>query len=329
MITSEQINKLAQVIKNNCSFLITTHVNPDADAIGSAMAVYYILKKLNKNVKIINHNETPSNISFLDPENIIEKFDIEKHSELFSNTDVLIVVDLNNLNRTISMCDTLTNFRGYKICLDHHEHPDDFADLYLLDIHYTSTGEIVYDFIKKSNLVELDEKIAEAIYAAVMTDTGSFRFDRTSSKTHLMAADLLHNGVNPKLVFEKIYEQNKIGRTNLLGDALSKLKLNSTGDICYMIITQEMLDKFDTEESDVDGFVNFCLSIENVKIGILFFELKDGMKVSFRSRTKIPVNKLAGNYGGGGHYHAAGLRLYDVDFNEMIEDILKKSEEYL
>lgn len=329
MIASEKINKLVDIVKNNNNFILTSHVNPDADAIGSEIAFYNVLNKLGKNVKIINHSETPSNLTFLVNDDVVEQYDSKKHTQDIKNADVLIVVDLNSLSRTISMKEELEKFSGTKVCIDHHEHPDEFADLYLLDTNYTSTGEIVYDFIKQSKIVELDLKTAEAIYCAVMTDTGSFRFDRTSSKTHLMAAELLDCGVNPKQVYEYIYEQNKISRTNVLGHALSELKLSDSGDICYMKITQAMLEKYKTKESDIDGFVNFCLSIENVQIGILFFELKDGMKISFRSRTKIPVNKLAGNYGGGGHYHAAGARLHNVNFEKTIEEILLKAEEYI
>lgn len=329
MIKSETINNLTKIINENNKFIITTHVNPDADAIGSAVSIYYILKKLGKSAEIINHSETPSNLEFLVPDEIVKQYNPEIHNEVINSADALIVVDLNSLKRTISMKEQLEKFNGVKVCIDHHENPEDFADLFLLDISYTSTGEIIYDYIKKSSIIELDEKIAEAIYSAVMTDTGSFRFERTSSKTHLMTADLLDNGANPKLVYEKIYDQNKLGRTRLLGRCLSELTLNSTGDICYMTITQKMLEEYETKESDVDGFVNFCLSIENTQIGILFFELKDGMKISFRSKTQIPVNKIAANYGGGGHFHAAGARLHNVDFQETIKNTIKLAEEYL
>lgn len=329
MIKSENINRLTEIINNNHRFLITTHVNPDADAIGSAVSMFYILKKLGKQADIINHSETPTNLEFLVPDNVILQYDPELHNNLISEAEVLIVVDLNSLDRTVSMKNCLRDFKGIKVCIDHHEEPEDFADLFLLDTSYTSTGEIIYDYIKNSGIVELDEKIAEAVYSAVMTDTGSFRFDRTTSKTHLMTAELLDCGVDPKRVYEKIYDQNKLSRTKLLGKTLSELTLNDSGDICYMVITQNMLKKYNTKEADVDGFVNFCLSIENAQIGILFFELKDGMKISFRSKTKIPVNKIAANYGGGGHFHAAGARLHNVDFKKMINDVISKTEEYL
>jgi len=329
MIKSGNINSLTKIINEHSKFVITTHVNPDADAIGSAVAIYYILKKLDKNVIIINHSETPSNLEFLVPDNAVKKYDAKTDDAIINDAEVLIALDLNSLKRTISMKECLEKFKGVKVCIDHHENPENFADLFLLNTIYTSTGEIIYDYIKKSGIVEMDEKIAEAIYSAVMTDTGSFRFERTTSKTHLVTADLLDKGVNPKTVYEKIYDQNKLGRTKLLGRCLSELSLNSSGDICYMIITQKMLEEYETKESDVDGFVNFCLSIEKVQVGILFFELKDGMKISFRSKSQIPVNKIAANYNGGGHYHAAGARLYNVNFFETINKTIELAEKYI
>ncbi|MBI9073555.1 MAG: bifunctional oligoribonuclease/PAP phosphatase NrnA [Melioribacteraceae bacterium] len=321
--------KLKEIINNNNSFIITTHVNPDADAIGSALAVYSVIKMFNKEASIINHSNTPENIRFLDKNNVVEVFEFEKHDELINNCDVLITVDINDLKRTVSMLTTLEKFKGIKVCIDHHDYAPGFEDYSFIDISYSSTGAIVYDFIKSLGKVTITKEIAEYIYAAIMTDTGSFRFERTTSGTHKIIADLLDAGVDPKFIYEQIYEQNNFERTKLLGEVLSSLKLNSTNEICYMIISQDMLVRHKTREEDVEGFVNHGLSIKGVNMAILFFELKDGVKISFRSRNSIAVNLLARHFDGGGHFHAAGARLFDVTLEDTINKVLEKAEEYL
>ncbi|MBZ0200239.1 MAG: bifunctional oligoribonuclease/PAP phosphatase NrnA, partial [Ignavibacteriaceae bacterium] len=195
---------------------------------------------------------------------------------------------------------------------------------------YSATGEIIYDFIKQTNIITLDKNEAECIYAAIMTDTGSFRFERTSPKIHLIAADLLELGVNPGDVYDKIYDQGKFSRIKLLGSALASMKrCGKVEAICYMVIKQKTFEETGAEEFDTDGFVNFALSVDGAKIGMMFIELKDGFKVSFRSKGTIPVNKLAGVYGGGGHVNAAGARLHGKKMDEMLSGILLEAEKYL
>jgi phosphoesterase RecJ-like protein len=323
-------NNLKQIILNNNSFLITTHVNPDADAIGSEIALYFILKELGKEIYIINYSATPYNLQFLDTDNKIEKYDEEKHSELFDKADVLVAMDYNRSDRIVKMQQKFLSSKKIKICIDHHQQPEDFVDHFFIDMSYTASGQIIYDLIKRTGIVKLNFKTALPIYAAIMTDTGSFRFERTTSEIHRIAAELLDYDVDPSEVFDKIYDQSRFGKVKLLGKALESLKLyGKYNEIGYMVLTNHMFKNTDADEYDTDGFVNFSLSVENVKIGLLFIELKEGFKVSFRSKGKIPVNKLAEEFGGGGHINAAGLRMYNKNVNEFIPVILKKAEEYL
>lgn len=320
---------LKNIITQNKSFVITSHVNPDADAIGSELALYFILKKLNKEVRVINHSQTPSFLSFLDSENVIEKYEPGQHDEILLNADVLFALDLNQCNRLVSMEKSFCESKAIKICIDHHQDAGDFADHYFIDTNVSATGELIYDFIKKTNIVEFDYDIALQIYAAIMTDTGSFKYDRTTPKVHRIAAHLLELGVNPTYVFDQIYDQAKFGKIKLLGSSLSSIELFASGQIAVMAISQKMLHETETLEADVDGFVNFCLAIENVKIGLLFIELKNGMKISFRSKEKIPVNKLAAEFGGGGHTNAAGTRLFDTSIKDVKSKVIKSAEKYL
>jgi bifunctional oligoribonuclease and PAP phosphatase NrnA len=327
MIDFRQLDK---IIRENKSFLLTTHVNPDADAIGSETALYFILKELGKEVCIINHSQTPYNLLFLDTDNRIEKYNSEKHDELFDTVDVLVALDFNRSDRMVSMARVFNNSAKTKVCIDHHQEPENFADYYFLDAGYSSTGHILFDFMKKTNIAKLSYQTAYPIYAAIMTDTGSFRFERTTPEIHRAVAELLELNVDPSDVFDKIYDQSLFSKMKLLGKALDSLTLfGERKQIAYMVITQDMFNQTNALESDTDGFVNFSLSVEFVKIGLLFIELQEGFKVSFRSKGLIPVHKLAGEFGGGGHRNAAGARILKGKMTDFIPGILDKAEKYL
>ena len=321
--------KLKNIILKNSSFLLTTHVNPDADAIGSEVAFFNILKKLGKTAQIINHSATPYNLEFFNKNNLIQRFDEETHKNIFNEVDVLVALDFNRADRTVRMEDYFRKSNKLKICIDHHQDPEDFVDHSFIDTNYSATGQIIYDFIKQTKIVELDFEIAEPIYAAIMTDTGSFRFDRTTAEVHLIIAELLKHGVNPEKVYDALYDQSKFSKIKLLGRALESLKVIDSGKLGYMVITQNDFNELGAIESDTENFVNYNLSIENVVVGILFIELKNGFKVSFRSKGIIPVNKLANEFGGGGHTNAAGARIFSNNMQDMIPVILSKATSYL
>ena len=322
-------SKLAEYLKNRDNFVITTHVNPDADAIGSELAIASILKKLGKKVKVVNYSETPYFLKFLDSNNFIEVYNPSHHDKIIKSAEAIIVVDVNDLRRTVKMEKVLRESNAIKICIDHHQDPEAFFDLGIISTDISSTGEIVYKFIKETGIVEPDYEIAVQIYSAIVTDTGSFKYDRTTPETFRIAADLLELGVVPNVILDKIYDQNKISKSRLLGKSLCTMKQNQSGEICYMQITQQDLKETGATEAEVDGFVNFCLSVQGVKIGILFFELSDGIKVSLRSKGKIPVNKVAAEFGGGGHLNASGIRMFNTTLNEKKNEILQTAEKYL
>ncbi len=323
-------NRLKNILLRNKSFLITTHVNPDADAIGSEIALYYILKQLGKHAIIINHSVTPYNLVFLDRENVIQHFSEKLHKNIFDNADVIAAIDFNRSNRIVGMEQGFLNSQKLKICIDHHQDNENvFTDVFV-DTNYSATGHIIYDFIKQTGIVKLTYETAEPIYAAIMTDTGSFRFERTTPEIHKIAAELLTTGVNPGEVYDKIYDQSKFSKIKLFGRAVNSLKLfGDSNEIGYMQLTRQDFKETEAIESDTDSFVNLSLSVEDVKLGILFHELTEGFKVSFRSKGVIPVNKLASEFGGGGHINAAGLRIKDGNMQEYVPKILNRAADYV
>jgi phosphoesterase RecJ-like protein len=293
------------------------------------MAFYYLLKKLGKNAYIINHSALPYNMEFFNKENVIQRFDEELHKNVFNQIDVIVALDFNRADRTVRMEKAIRSSNKLKICIDHHQDPEEFVDHQFIDTDYCATGQIIYDFINHTKIVDLDFEIAEPLYAAIMTDTGSFRFDRTTPQVHLAIAELLKLGVNPEQVYDKLYDQSKFSKVKLLGRALNSITLLADNKIGYMTITQKDFEELGAIESDTENFVNYNLSIENVVLGILFIELKNGFKVSFRSKGDIPANKLAKEFGGGGHTNAAGARFFTNNMQEMIPVILLKAELYL
>lgn len=321
--------KLKEIIENNKSFLITSHVNPDADAIGSEVAFSKILDKLGKQSKIINHSSTPYNLLFLDREKVIEKYDSVIHNNYFETVDVLVALDFNRASRMVSMETAFRQSSKLKICIDHHQDPEDFVDFSFVDSGYAATGHIIYDFIKNTGIVKIDMELAAPIYTAIMTDTGSFRFERTTPELHRIIADLIETGIVPTEIYNQVYDESKLSKIQLLGKTLSSLSLIAENQIGYMVITQNDFNTLNALESDTDNFVNFILSVEDVKVGMLFIELKNGFKVSFRSKGDIPVNRLAGLFGGGGHINAAGARFKDQKMSEMIQPILNEAEKFL
>jgi phosphoesterase RecJ-like protein len=322
-------NLLKKIVEENNSFLLSTHINPDADALGSVLAMHNILQKLGKKARIVNHSSTPYNLEFLDKDGIIEKYDERMHADIFNEANVFMLLDLNQASRIGKMEKGFPDFKGMKVCIDHHQDNENTFDYVFGGTEYTSTCEILFDFIKETKIAVLDYGIAYQLYAGIMTDTGSFRFERTSPHTHKITAELLETGVDPTDIYDKIYNQFKFGRIKLLGEALSTIKLDSTGRIAYMIVKHDTLEKNKTNEADVDGFVNYCLTIQEVLIGIFFYELKDGIKISFRSKGDIPVNKLAGEFNGGGHINASGARLDNTAIDEVIDKVITAAQRYI
>ncbi len=321
--------RILKLIEENDSFVITSHINPDGDAIGSELGFYRALKRIGKNARIINVSETPKELRFLDNENSIEKYAARKHDKIIANADVHFFLDLNQISRTAEMQKIFAKHERTRVYIDHHQAPDEFANIMLIEPQIGSVGEMIFDFIEKTELTKIDFEIAEPLYAAIMTDTGSFRYERTTPKTHVIASKLLKTGIDPKHIYEMIYEQSTLSRLQILGKSLQTMKLYGNGKVCAMEVRHKDIAKYNGSEADIEGFVNHTLTVEGVRIGLLFFEFEKGFKVSYRSRGNIPVNKLAAEFGGGGHINAAGSRLEGASLAALKNKVIRKAIEYL
>ncbi len=319
------IEAFCGLVNENQKFVLTTHVNPDGDGLGSELALSRFLKKLNKESTILNYSETPSNHLFLDKSRELKKFDPEKDVRLLLDADVLIALDMNNSSRLRAMEKYFLESKAKKAIIDHHLEAQDFVDYQLVDIDSPATGEIVYHCLVACNAALIDKEIAEGLYAAIMTDTGSFRFPRTDGDTYRIAGHLVDLGVDPNYVYHKLYEENSLGRTTLLGEMLSKVQLAYAGRVSYASLTLEQLERNHVIPDDVDNFVNQASAISGVVVTLFFLEMENGVKISFRSKGEIPVNDLAKRFGGGGHKNASGARLYGTSLSETVKTVLRET----
>ena len=288
-----------------------------------------IFKKQGKQATILNYSATPDNYLFLAEFHPILQFDPSQHAEIIENAEVIIVLDTNHLDRLVTMKPALLSSQAVKICIDHHLEPGEFADLYILDESSTATGEIIYRLLNYLTGRSIDRETAIALYTAIMTDTGSFRYPKTDPETHKIIAHLIQMGADPVAIYEHVYERGSINRVRLLGLALANMQITHNGKLAYIVLTREMFDATDTTEVDAEAFVPYTLTIDGVQIGLMFSEMNGIVKVSFRSKGDIWINELAKEFGGNGHKNAAGARIHHAKLDEIVSQVLEHAGAYL
>lgn len=324
-----EFDQFRQIVERCTKFVITTHVNPDPDAIGSEVALARYLSRQGKIVAVLNHSATPAYCAFLDPQNIITQFDPLQHANMILDADAVIVVDANQPDRIQSLKPYVLSSTATKVCIDHHLERVPFADLYLVDEDSAATGEILYNLFSALGPENITQDIATPLYVAIMTDTGSFRFPKTDAPLHRIIADLLDRGADPVRSYNHVYEQGTANRVQLLGLALATLRTAHDGRVAHMTVTRDMFSRTGTNEEDTDNFINYTLAIAGVQVGLMFTELSEGIKVSFRSRGEIAINKLAQEFGGNGHKNAAGARIAAGTIETALPRVLDRVSVYL
>ncbi|MGB9695989.1 MAG: DHH family phosphoesterase [Ignavibacteria bacterium] len=327
----EKFRELKKVIERSRNVILTTHLIPDGDAIGSELAFYKYLKKKGKKVKIINHSFTPSYLTFLDPRKVITVFrnNKEQNSRLVQKADTVFVIDTNDYSRTNTMEQVIKESGAFKICIDHHLNTNkDLFDLVISDTSSPATSQLLFDFFTYEDVNIIDKDIATSLYAGIMTDTGSFRYPRTTEKTFLTAAELVRRGADPVRIYDKIFCNVAEEKVRLFARFIESLSFHYNGRVVIGTITLQDFKDFRSDVSDVEGFSSYIMSIQNVKIGFVIVELKDKIKLSFRSKGNIRVNLLAKKFGGGGHKNAAGATVFGKSV-EMVKFELLNSLRYI
>ncbi len=309
------------LVKGLQRIVMTTHINPDGDAIGSEIGFAEWLLSIGKDVRVFNHSHTPENTIFLDSERpIVEVFDASQHEEAITNADAFFLLDTNDPSRAKSLGPFIESHKN-PILIDHHLEPKDFANKRFIDTDATSTGEMIYKLItaaQKELGGSISPKAAQALYVAIMTDTGSFRFPRTDSETFRIAAALIDLGADPIVTYDKTYNSAKASRVLLIGKCLSSLKFIFDNRLATQVVFQNDLKESGAIEEEVDGFVQFPLQVASVEFSIFILELKEGWKVSFRSKGDKSAADVAKEFGGNGHFHAAGARIFEKKSYEAL-----------
>ncbi len=317
------------------SFVICTHTNPDADAIGSSLAWWAYLLKKGHSATVIVPNECSQNLRWMSGYESVIEFETNTATrkaakDAILNCDAICCLDFNSLNRIKDLGALVNKSTKTKILIDHHLQPDPIADITFSDTTKAATAQYIFDLIAQLGDVELiDKAIASCLYAGIMTDTGSFRHSSTTPEVHQVVAELMKTGFDANHVHRLIFDNNPLSKTRLLGHVLSQ-KLVALPDYrtVYMTISDEEFKTFGSNMGDTDGIVNYGLGIENVVMAVLMIERKDEIKLSFRSVDDFSVRDLAAKYfEGGGHKNASGGK-GGKTLDETIEKLLNILPEY-
>lgn len=318
------MEKIIRQIKKHKRFLITAHINPEGDSIGSQLAMKELLEKIGKRVAIVNNDPVPEHYKFLSASRFIRN-EPNKNFDF----DAAIVLDCPTLKRIGRVNGLLTDDK-IVINIDHHVSNEKFGDVRWVDPAASSAGEMIYMLFKRLG-VKPSKDAALCMYIAILTDTGSFNYDNTTGRTHQIAGELLGYGIDPAAVSEDIYERRDIIDIKFLGLVLSTISVNKTGEVAFLEITKRMLKATHADAAKSEGFVNYARSINGVRVAVIFKEdlKKPGIiNISFRSKGDVDVNKIASAFGGGGHIKASGCVVAGT-LADIKKKVLLKIEEAL
>ena len=291
--------------------LITTHANPDGDAIGSSLALGMYLRKKGHEVHILAPDPYPDFLGWMPGCTDILLFSVQESVclEVISNADIIISADYNQLNRLNRAYEPVSKSAAVKLLIDHHLNPSDEYTYRISVTKISSTSELVYNFIESSGDIDLlDKKIAECIYTGIITDTGSFSYACNYVKTYMTIAQLFRLGIDGEHIHRLVYDTYSENRLRLLGFSISdQLVVLPEYHTAFISLSKNDLDRFDYQIGDTEGIVNYALSIKDINLAALFMERDGIVKASFRSKGNFSVNKFASeHFDGGGHRNAAG-----------------------
>ncbi|MEZ7495650.1 bifunctional oligoribonuclease/PAP phosphatase NrnA [Leeuwenhoekiella aequorea] len=303
---------LQDLLSTPKNIVIIPHKNPDGDAMGSTLGLLQYLNKKGHRATVVSPNDYPKFLKWLPFEDSVIKYDLQNQQalRLIKEADLIFTLDFNSLSRVGDMSVVLEKSSAQFVMIDHHQQPDDYAVVTYSDVTICATCQMVYHTIEMLGDKDLiDADIATCLYTGIMTDTGSFRFRSTSSLTHTVIASLIEKGADNAFIHEQIYDANSFSRMQLLGTALTNLKVLPEYRAAFITLSQDELDEHNYQKGDTEGFVNYGLSLDNIKIALIFIENKQEgiIKISLRSKGDFSVNEMSrSHFHGGGHTNAAG-----------------------
>ena len=299
---------IADFINNNSNFFLTAHETPDGDAIGSEIAVYLALKKLGKEVRVINADPMGEKYSFLDVDDAIELISPDISLPEDMHNWVLLILDTNDINNIGSVkLNILSKVKDFFI-FDHHEGGDSVSTANHIESEASSTCEMIFELFREMN-IEMPYEILVAVYLGIVYDTGSFIYPKTTAKTFAIAEECVRGGVNPNFIYSKLYESNSISSLKLQSKVLSTLEFFYDSRVAVQTMLKEDINESGAMYEEADSLINIPLKSERIKVSIFFKENTQGiLRCSLRSKGNIDVAFIAQIFNGGGHKTAAGFK---------------------
>lgn len=328
-------SSLSEFLKSPKKIVITTHANPDADALGSSLGLHLYLKRKGHDVKVIVPNSYPDFLKWMPSNGSVLNYEQEQPmaDNMLETTDLLFCLDFSGFSRIKHMEKKAKSISAKIALVDHHLNPEIQPDYNFWNDHAAATAELIYDLIMAlDGEAAIDQEIAECLYAGIMTDTGSFKHSSTTSKIHRTVAHLIDLGADVNKVSRLIYDTNSLNRLRFMGHALvDRLKVDEAARVAYFVISENDFKQFQLKQGDTEGLVNYALSIKDIMVAAIIIQKENEIKLSFRSVGDFAVNKFAEEYfHGGGHKNASGgmseLSLEETEkkFKSLIDqDILK------
>jgi phosphoesterase RecJ-like protein len=301
--------RFTELVRSHERFLLTSHVRPDCDALGSELGMAGILEGLGKQVLIVNAQETPPNLRFIDPQGKLKVLGRDVTMEQALATDVLMILDTSAWAQLGAMSDVVRATKAHKLILDHHVSQDDLGAEHFKNPQAEATGRLVFEAAEQLG-VKLTPEIATPLYAAVATDTGWFRFASATGYTYRVAGALVDAGARQDWIYNQLYEQDTLARMQLIGHILSRATTELDGRLIHTAVLREDFEATGAIPSDTEDVINMTLEVAGTQVAVIFVEQPaGGFKISFRSRSHVDCSKLAETFGGGGHKAAAGAFL--------------------
>jgi phosphoesterase RecJ-like protein len=298
--------RFAEIVRSHERFLLTSHIRPDCDALGSELGMAGVLETLGKQVRIVNGHATPPNLAFIDPDKRIKTLGQDAQTAELYDVEVLMILDTSAWAQLGPMGDVIKSTSAKKLILDHHVSEDELGAELFKNVTAEATGRLVVEAADALG-VKITPEIAIPLFAAIATDTGWYRFGSASAGTYRIAARLIEAGASPAAIYRSLYEQDTVGRVKLRGRILSRVQMELSGRLAHTHVLKEDFAQTGALPSDTEDVINMALGIAGTEFAVILVEqLTGGFKISFRSRSNVNCNDLAQRFGGGGHKAAAG-----------------------
>jgi phosphoesterase RecJ-like protein len=320
------VEKFNKKLKKAKSIVITTHMIPDADGIGSEIGLCMALQQAGKNCVCVNEEPLLDRYKYLDPKDVVISFDeFSDHDDV----DLFIVVDTNAANRVGPKMEKFIkeHAKAEILFVDHHPASEELKKEHCIETSAAATGQVV-GYIIESMGIEFTKELALPIYTAILIDTSSFRYPTVSGDTHRLIGKLVDTGVAPPDAYNGIYGTKELNHMHLLGTILSSANMNKSNDIAWISLRKEDLEKYGTDIEDTHAFINHLLVLHEIKVACMFRDDGHEVKISFRSSGEIDVGAMARKLGGGGHSHSAATIIPSEGrkFDDVIQETVKKME---